>query len=163
MPDVYIRKAQESDLEIISALAEQIWWQHYPGIISDTQIRYMLDRIYCLQALKQQWMDGQEFHLLSIEGKVLAFAGISGKENDFFLHKLYSHSGTYRRLGSLLFNYLLMSYPQMKRLELRVNRDNGKAIAFYLKNGFKIAGSHNLEIGGGFLMEDYLMEKKISP
>jgi RimJ/RimL family protein N-acetyltransferase len=163
MPNVYIRKAEEADLEIISDLAKEIWWQHYPGIISDEQIRYMLDKNYSLSALKQQMREGQEFHLLGIDGKALAFAGISGKRNDFFLHKLYSKSGEYRRLGSLLFNYLLLSYPKMQRLELRVNRNNAKAIAFYLRNGFKIVASDDLEIGSGFRMEDYLMENRISP
>ena len=43
-------------------------------------------------------------------------------------------------------------------LTLNVNRFN-KAIDFYLKNGFKIIKEENIEIGNGFLMEDYVMEK----
>ncbi len=164
MPDVYLRKAKENELEVISVLASQIWWQHYPGIISEDQIKYMLEKIYSVSALKRQMKEGQEFHLLNIDGKTLAFAGISGTDNNFFLHKLYSLQAVeYRRLGSILLNYLLLYYPHMRSLELRVNRNNGKAISFYLKNDFKIKGSHELEIGNGFLMEDYLMIKTISP
>ena len=45
-------------------------------------------------------------------------------------------------------------------LSLNVNRFN-KALHFYQKLGFEIVGEVNIELDHGYLMEDYVMEKKI--
>ena len=45
-------------------------------------------------------------------------------------------------------------------ISLNVNRFN-KAYLFYLKNGFQIIAEEDLEIGQGYLMEDYKMEKQL--
>ena len=47
-----------------------------------------------------------------------------------------------------------------KLLFLNVNRFN-KAQYFYKKLGFEIAYEEDIEIGNGYLMEDFVMEKKI--
>jgi ribosomal protein S18 acetylase RimI-like enzyme len=41
-------------------------------------------------------------------------------------------------------------------LTLNVNRYN-KAIEFYKKIGFEIIGQENIDVGQGFLMEDYIL------
>jgi ribosomal protein S18 acetylase RimI-like enzyme len=46
-------------------------------------------------------------------------------------------------------------------LELNVNRFNS-AIAFYQKQGFEIIRTEDIDIGNGFFMNDYVMEKQIS-
>ena len=43
---------------------------------------------------------------------------------------------------------------------LNVNRFN-KALSFYERMGFKVIDEVNIEIGNGYLMEDYVMEKTI--
>ena len=43
-------------------------------------------------------------------------------------------------------------------LLLNVNRYN-KAVGFYEKVGFKVVGNEDIDIGDGFLMEDFIMEK----
>lgn len=46
------------------------------------------------------------------------------------------------------------------KLLLNVNRQN-KARLFYEKLGFKIAYSEDIEIGNGYLMNDYVMVKEV--
>jgi ribosomal protein S18 acetylase RimI-like enzyme len=41
-----------------------------------------------------------------------------------------------------------------------VNRRN-KARNFYEKNGFYVIEEINLDIGNGYVMDDYIMEKKL--
>jgi ribosomal protein S18 acetylase RimI-like enzyme len=48
------------------------------------------------------------------------------------------------------------------RLTLAVNRHNQTAIAAYYKHGFHISETSVREIGGGFLMDDYIMVKEIA-
>ena len=47
-----------------------------------------------------------------------------------------------------------------KALLLNVNRFN-TALGFYKKIGFEVIEEVNIEIGNGYLMEDYVMEKKL--
>jgi diamine N-acetyltransferase len=46
-------------------------------------------------------------------------------------------------------------------LQLQVNRRN-KAKSFYEKLGFIIIKEFDFDIGNGYVMDDYLMEKKIT-
>ena len=48
-----------------------------------------------------------------------------------------------------------------KQLLLAVNKRNRTAIDAYLKHGFRIADATVKEIGGGFLMDDYVMVKAV--
>ena len=47
------------------------------------------------------------------------------------------------------------------RLVLAVNKGNRDAIAAYLKHGFRIGQAVVKDIGGGFVMDDYVMIKDI--
>ena len=47
-----------------------------------------------------------------------------------------------------------------KTLSLNVNRFNS-ALTFYEKIGFKIIDEVNVDIGNGYFMEDYIMEKQL--
>jgi len=45
-----------------------------------------------------------------------------------------------------------------EKVSLNVNRFN-KALSFYQKSGYTIVGEENIDIGNGYFMEDYKMEK----
>jgi GNAT superfamily N-acetyltransferase len=46
-------------------------------------------------------------------------------------------------------------------LTLNVNKNNKSAIAVYERNGFAVRDSVVNDIGGGFVMDDFVMEKKL--
>jgi hypothetical protein len=46
---------------------------------------------------------------------------------------------------------------------MQVNKANARAIDAYRKAGFRIAQEAVFDIGHGFIMDDYLMEKHIEP
>ena len=45
-------------------------------------------------------------------------------------------------------------------LQLNVNRQNN-AKEFYEKMGFAVIGEEDIDIGSGYYMNDYIMEKKL--
>jgi ribosomal protein S18 acetylase RimI-like enzyme len=47
-----------------------------------------------------------------------------------------------------------------RRLILSVNKRNARAIAAYKRNGFVVVESVVTDIGGGFVMDDYIMAKE---
>ena len=79
------------------------------------------------------------------------------------MHKIYLLPETQGKgFGNFLLERIvaLAKENQSDRISLNVNRFN-KACAFYQKMGFEIVAQEDLEIGNGYLMEDYKMEKKI--
>ncbi|MDO8366775.1 MAG: GNAT family N-acetyltransferase [Saprospiraceae bacterium] len=164
MTNIFLRRATKVDLPLIRQLAERIWWEHYPSIISDEQIGFMLELIYSDSALQQQMEEeGQEFWLPEINGKVLGFLSVSRKgEGDYFIHKFYLDTRE-RGFGTIVFELLLARYPDLCELRLRVNRRNFKSVNFYFKVGFRIEYCIDMPIGEGYVMDDFQMVYPCSP
>ena len=163
---ILLRKAKEEDISTISDLAEQIWPQTYSTYISKAQLRFMLDKMYNQAELLGQLQSGHIFLIASENGKNIGFAGFSiiDKENNTYkLHKLYVLPEMHGKgVGKTLINEVinLAIHEGGKTLQLNVNRNNN-AKDFYLKVGFNIKETVELDIGNGFFMNDYVMEKKL--
>jgi GNAT superfamily N-acetyltransferase len=162
-----IVRSTEADLPAISELAGVIWRGCYPGIITQAQIDYMLARMYSLDVLRDEIRSqGIRYDQLLVDGKPAGFAsyGPTSEVGVMKLHKLYLLPELHGRgLGS----YLLQHCEQevcaagARRLMLSVNKRNTKAITAYQRNGFVIAESVVTDIGGGFVMDDYVMAKDL--
>ena len=158
MTNLSLRRATEADISVIRQLAERIWWEHYPGIISDAQIEFMLGLNYSDAALKQQMdAEGQEFWLPEKNGQVLGFIALTPKgDGEYFMNKYYLETRE-KGLGTIVFELLLARYPDLRVLRLRVNRCNFKSINFYFKIGFQIEFCIDTPIGNDYVMDDFQM------
>ncbi len=165
--DPIIRACQAADLATLAKLAQLIWQQHYPAIISQAQIDYMLAQRYAVPALQAEI--GTAGHWL--DGLWLAEC-MSGFVNYFLLadpavmklDKLYLHPEWHGKgLGSLLLQYVAARARQQgcTTLQLAVNKRNRLAIRAYQRNGFSIVESMTQDIGGGFVMDDYLLQRAL--
>jgi RimJ/RimL family protein N-acetyltransferase len=153
-------QAAPTDIPAIRELAHRIWWAHYPSIIGEAQVTYMLDLMYSEATLRRQIVEeGQDFWLPLLEGRPAGFLAVSRRgEGDYFLHKFYLDNE--RRglgLGSRAFRLLLDCYPDLRELRLTVNRRNFTSINFYFKMGFIIEKCVDIPIGEGYVMEDFQM------
>ena len=163
-----IVRATEAGLPAISKLAGVIWRACYPGIISSAQIDYMLEWMYALDTLREEIQSQGICYDRLLDGNDLAgFASYGPTEQPavFKLHKIYLHPGWQGRgFGSRLLQHCgrEVRAAGAHRLILYVNKRNAKAIAAYQRNGFVIAESVVTDIGGGFVMDDYVMAKNLS-
>jgi len=156
-----IRKATLADAELIRDLAELIWPPTFKDILTGTQLRYMLDWMYSPETLRNQMGSGHEFFLLE-EHVPIGFMGIEANHPDkgfMKIHKLYvlpeCHGKGYgRKLVELAI--LRCSQEKIHTLTLNVNRFNN-AVVFYQRMGFLIERTEDIDIGEGYLMEDYVM------
>ena len=159
-----IKNAAFNDLPVIHDLAHRIWPDAYGDILSPEQMKYMLEQIYSLASLQNQFTDLQHtFILVTHDNHVpCGFASFSPKEKNsttYRLHKIYilpQQQGT--GTGKFLLTYIINSIKSSgaTSLELNVNRFN-KARFFYEKQGFTITGQEDIDIGSGFFMNDYVM------
>ena len=158
----------EADLPAISELAGVIWRACYPGIITHEQIDYMLARMYSLDVLRDEIRSqGIRYDQLQVDGKPAGFAsyGPTAEAGVMKLHKLYLLPELHGRgLGSRLLRHVECEVHSKgaRRLILSVNKRNTQAIAAYQRNGFITADSVVTDIGGGFVMDDYIMAKELA-
>jgi len=148
-------------LETVAKLAYKIWNEHYPSVIGQEQVNYMLNKFYAIDALKKQIDEGQKFYLIIEKEQNIGFFSISEKEiNTIFIHKFYVDcSDRNKGIGARVMTQLFTQYPKAN-FTLNVNRQNFKPINFYFKMGFKIMNIIDIEIGDGYAMNDFIMTKK---
>ena len=156
-----IRAATSDDRPTIRSLAESIWPDAYGNIISQEQIRYMLDMIYNDEALLEQMQKGHQFYLAALNEQPIGFAsvseeGIQGcKLNKLYVLPTIQKSGAGKALLQTVIAYT--KEKKHTRLFLQVNKQN-PAKDFYTRMGFTIAEEVKLDIGNGFFMDDFIME-----
>jgi GNAT superfamily N-acetyltransferase len=156
-----------NDLEDIRDLATLIWNIHYPGIITQAQIDYMLERDYSTDQLRLELSSGVMIDKLMLQDKMEGFAAYGQHEDPatIKLHKIYIHPDRHQLgLGSLMLSHVEQRSIHLgfKRIILQVNKSNHKAIRSYTRNGYHEHESVTVDIGEGFVMDDYIMAKELS-
>jgi ribosomal protein S18 acetylase RimI-like enzyme len=153
--------ADTGAVRIIAGLADKIWRKHYRTIISEDQIAYMLEKMYSAESLLEQINTGQEFTLVYRNDIPLGYISVSKKDGGhYFIHKFYIDTDEQSKgIGTAVMNYISAYYKDAGSFGLTVNRKNFTAINFYFKNGFRIKSVEDFDIGCGYLMEDFVMEK----
>ena len=161
---VQIRPASFNDIPFIQDIAYKTWPVAYGSILSPEQLDYMLDLIYSTAALEKQIQDNQHFFLAIQNYLPIGFAAFSPIDHTTHkLHKLYVLPVIQKMgAGNKLLETVETTAKSMgaTKLQLNVNRLN-KALSFYKKNGFKIIEEKDIDIGHGFYMNDYIMEKHL--
>jgi diamine N-acetyltransferase len=160
MQELKLILAGESDIPLISRLAEKIWNQHYPSIIGQAQVDYMLARMYSAAGLQEQLTAKKHvFYLIHSNREPVGFISVSEeRKGEWFLNKFYVDQNVAAKgIGTRTFSNLLELIRPVK-LTLTVNRGNFKSINFYFKVGFRITNMTTIDIGNGFVMDDFVME-----
>lgn len=158
----FIQISGEEDFKEIARMSEVIWKKHYIPIIGLAQVEYMLDKFLSKKALEDQIKEGYKYYFINFEGRKVGYVCIRKEDRALFLSKIYIYE-SYRgmKIGSSTLSFV---YEQAKKLNcnivyLTVNKNNSKSIAVYEKLGFKNVDSLVIDIGKGFVMNDYKMEK----
>lgn len=155
--------ATTADIQTIHDIAQRVWSEHYvPNIITQDQMDYMMEWMYSAASLAKQMAEGARFFMMNYNGQTVGYISINDNNGDLFLNKFYIDTDYQRlNLGSQALNMALAKFPYAKTISLQVNRKNFKAVNFYFKNGFSIDRAEDFDIGNNYLMEDYVMLKKL--
>lgn len=160
---------RRADLPLVRDLATRIWGRHYPGIISRAQIDYMLERFYADAALARFTAgEGSGLALVHVDDDAVGFAAWMRAEAPATtkLDKLYVLQEVQGRgVGRQLVAHVEHAArgDGAATLVLNVNKRNDRAIAFYERCGFARREAVAVDIGQGFVMDDYVMAKSLLP
>lgn len=167
MTTIAINPVTPADTTAIATLARIVWQEAYPAIITQTQIDYMLEQRYNASRLLEElatpsiWWDQ-----ICVDGQLAGFAStlLGGTSGEMKLDKLYVDPA-HQRLGlgaRLIAHVGERALAQgCHTLILAVNKQNERAIAAYRKNGFTVREAVRVEIGNGFVMDDFIMAKSL--
>lgn len=162
-----IREAKKTDIQTIYDLAVKTWNITYPSIISKEQIDYMIEKMYSKEKLNEV-IETEKFNFLlfEIKNKLVGFCSIEhayNQESITRIHKLYVDPEVHgKKIGQqLLANaQVLGEKNNSSKLHLNVNKNN-PAVNFYFKQNFIVEREEVLDIGNGYVMDDFVMIKVI--
>ncbi len=160
-----IRLATSADFRAIRTVVHEVWPIAYREMITPAQISYMLEMMYSDDALHEQVQkEGCVFLVYEEDNIIQGFASFSDIGNTLFkLHKLYVYTTMHGKgIGKALLDEVKKRVVEIggNAIELQVNKKN-VAREFYLKQGFTIHRELVLDIGDGFVMDDYVMRAEI--
>lgn len=164
---IFEKLTDPASLQIIRDIADDIWPKTFAEILSAEQIRYMMQMMYAPEVMEKELADGYNFNIVRIDGEAAGYFIWSAYESpdSAKLHKLYLLDKFHSRgIGSAMLKETerQAAAAGFSKLRLNVNKHNSRAIKAYMRNNFVNIQSVAIDIGNGFIMDDFIMEKNIS-
>jgi ribosomal protein S18 acetylase RimI-like enzyme len=163
---ITISQANSDEFNTISEIAYKTWPSTYGNILSKVQLDYMLDLFYSADSLNKNIENGHYFILAKEDENPLGFASYVHdypKIHVTKIPKIYMlPEAQGKGIGKILIDEIsaIAKANGSEKLILNVNRSN-KALGFYQKIGFEIVGEEDIALDHGYLMEDYIMERRL--
>lgn len=159
----FVPVTTRAQFAVVAGLAREIWDEYYVPLIGRAQVDYMVSKFQSSGAMAGQVREGYEYFLTERDGRSIGYCAVQPQpaDNSLFLSKLYllrdaRGAGT----GRVCMEFIeqLARSRGLTLLWLTVNKGN-PAVQAYERLGFRIAADLVIDIGGGFVMDDFRMEK----
>lgn len=166
MDIIFEKVCTQAQIGSVAKIAEPIWHATYDTIVGRDATDYMIDRFQSVEAINRQLEhEGYCYYLMLADGKEAGFVGlVPHKEGKIFLSKLYI-SPEFRRAGlpraAFAFVEDLCRAEKLDQIYLTVNKNNTHAIEVYKHFGFYEIDAVVTDIGCGFVMDDYILQKDV--
>ena len=154
----------DCDIDRVVTLAQEIWREHYTPIIGSGQVSYMLSQIHNKSTIRNEIDNlSYSYFLIRKQDSDVGYLGVQVGDESVFLSKIYILS----RLRARGVGKAAMEFARgfarshgLSKISLTVNKYNFATIEAYQRWGFEKTGAAVSDIGGGYVMDDYLMETK---
>lgn len=153
---------QPETIPVLQNLAREIQVPYFTPMIGEAQINYMLDLFLSFDAITQQLQKGYQYYLVKSDGELCGYFGVCPEGDRLFLSKFYlKEAFRGKGIGRAMMDRVCLIGKGLKAVYLTVNKQNHGPIAVYQKLGFHITDSVETDIGNGYIMDDYIMEKPL--
>lgn len=166
-PTVSLLPMTEADFPTVKLLGETIWRTHYIRLISAAQIEYMLAGRYAPESLSRYLnADDRWLRILRIADRPVGYCSysLSASPGELKLEQLYLLPELHGQgLGGFMLRHVENAARDLSCdcIMLTVNKGNEGSIAVYRKSGFTVRESAVFDIGNGYVMDDFVMEKRL--
>lgn len=157
----------EDDFAALAPLARTIWRAHYGAMIDVRQVDYMIDQRFAPDHLRRYiGQNDRWFDVLRVDGAPIGYCSymLTAATSEMKLEQLYLLQDFHGRgLGGLMIRHVEAKTRTLgcNVVMLQVARFNTGSIAVYRKSGFSVRGEVLIDIGEGFVMDDFVMEKRL--
>jgi ribosomal protein S18 acetylase RimI-like enzyme len=114
--------------------------------------------------VKEIFDESNQYYLIVKNEVVVGYLGVKLEKQSLYLSKIYLLSKERGSgIGSQSYAFLRAFSKANKRdkITLTVNKNNNNSIDAYHKIGFEITGNACMDIGSGYVMDDYQIELKV--
>ena len=150
------------NIKEFAKLASEIWHEYWTVLLSPEQIDYMVEKFQSENAVTRQIEQEYYTYFYILEnGEKAGYIGLSKKTDYLFLSKLYLKKDfRHKGLGTKAFEFIkkFARNSGFDKIVLTVNKFNSNTIKAYEKWGGRSVDSVVTDIGGGFVMDDFIME-----
>lgn len=163
---VSIRVAVEADMPLLRELAERTWRVSYAEMISSEQMDYMLGWMYSAEQIAQELRDGVVWKIAELDDVSVAFLSLTLEGDEAKLSKLYVLPELQGRgIGAELLRHIetLAASRGACSIWLQVNKQNVRARRAYEGAGYRVERAAVFDIGGGFVMDDFILRRELRP
>ena len=158
--------AQERDIPALRSLADQIWREAYAEMISPEQIAYMLGWMYAAETIRRELAESVVWEIVRLDGTDAGYLSVAFSADGIAkLNKLYllpAYHGEGRGQTMLAHIFAMATERGAREVRLQVNKDNVRARRAYLRFGFVQIEEAVFDIGGGYVMDDYIMARPVA-
>ncbi|NCD33112.1 MAG: GNAT family N-acetyltransferase [Spartobacteria bacterium] len=165
MPIKFNPVNDEQTIEKVREMVNVVWPRTFRALLSPEQITYMMNAMYSTEQIQKELLAGTCYDIIAWHRQPAGYVAYGPAENTIMpLNKVYVLPDFQNQgLGSAAIRHVVdyARKAHTTHLQLRVNRNNEKAIRVYLKNGFVVTRADIKDIGGGYVMDDYILEKPI--
>lgn len=154
-------------IKTISDLAFEIWKEYYTQMIGEAQVQYMLNRFQSVYAIAEQIKNQNYlYYLIFDNNNPVGYFTVQprGFTHELFISKFYIQSSQRGKgLGKKAFEFIekIANHRHLSRISLTVHKHNLNSLRIYEHLGFQNKGPIVQDIGNGFVMDDFLMEKTL--
>ena len=147
------------EIQELELVVKEIWSEVFTPIIGSAQVSYMLETYQSPETIQQEIKEGAAYFILRLEDEIIGYTAYEEEADRLYLSKLYlTPAMRGKGVSSKVFDWV-ESLAAGKTLFLNVNNGNQQAIAVYEHRGFVRVGERKVDIGQGFVMDDYIYEK----
>jgi GNAT superfamily N-acetyltransferase len=162
----YTEVSDDAAIVTVERLAREIWTDHFEPIIGVPQVEYMLKEFQSVAAIRRYLTEGYKYYLVYSDALPVGYMGILSRSDsgELFLSKFYllqEYRG--RGMGRQMMEFIKAFAREngLKKISLNTNKRNLDTIRFYEKAGFVKRCSDVIDIGCGFVADDWLMEMAV--
>ena len=156
---------QQDQLKEVADIAQVIWHEYFPFLLSKDQIDYMVEKFQSYDAMVEQ-VEKQNYiyYQIQFNESLVGYIAVAVEQECLFLSKFYIQKEARNKgISTKAFHTILEITKELGKDKIRLtcNKYNTNSLDVYKHWGFEIVDSVVTDIGQGYVMDDYILEFKV--
>lgn len=157
----------DEQLKELADEARKIWNEYFISIITQEQIDYMVEMFQSYEAIKHAMKEERYTYFLAYEeNRIIGYCGVKPCEDGrLFLSKLYLEKEQRGKGYASMLLQKAIAFAKEQGLDaiyLTCNKYNEHSLDVYKNKGFYQIDSVQTDIGKGFIMDDFILQKDLA-